>query len=255
MIMFESHYSAMVVSYVVALGGWLVANRVWPRLWPRRDAIAFAHRWRELGVAIIGVVAVIGIGQLWSSGIRLPETGTAGPMFGAINQALIFAPMLLVVALRRQPWSTAWLSRDRLGWRLLVGIALSFVAVTTYSFVRHGAASPWTLVGRIWQYGHVDELTQVFLEDMTIAILFVRMAAAIGTRWSAVIVAGLFAAGHIPALLASGTSGGELLSLVRDAALGTAVILVLNRSRDIVWFWLIHFALDLLQFAKVNGIG
>ncbi len=253
--MFESHYPAMVTAYFVALGGWLVASRVWPGLWPRREPITFDHRWRELGVAVLGVLAVLGIGQLWSSGIRLPEHGPAGPLLAAINQALIFLPMVVVLSLRRQPWSTAWLPRNRLVWRLLVGLALSFVAVAVYSFVRHGAPAPWVMVGRIWRYEHLDELTQVFFEDMTIAILFVRVAAAIGTRWSAVIVAVLFAAGHIPALLASGTSGGELLSLVRDAALGTTIILVLNRSRDIVWFWLIHFSLDLLQFARVTGLG
>ena len=47
-------------------------------------------------------------------------------------------------------------------------------------------------------------MVQVFLEDLTIAILFVRLASAIGSRWATVIVAVLFAAGHIPAIVSQG---------------------------------------------------
>jgi hypothetical protein len=40
-----------------------------------------------------------------------------------------------------------------------------------------------------------------------------------------------------------------------DAGLGFMVILALQRSRDVVWFWSIHFCLDMTQFVKVSGVG
>jgi hypothetical protein len=253
--LFQEHYPPLVVAYLVGLAGWLAANRFMPSVWPREPVEGFEHPWKEFGFAIVGAIGILAMGQLWTRGIRLPEQGLFGPILAAINQLLIFAPILLVVVIRRQSWATAWLPRRRIGTRLVTGFVLASVAVTTYSLLRAGADAPWVLLGRIWRYEHVDEMVQVFLEDVTIAILFVRLASAISSRWATVIVAVLFAAGHIPAILSQGATWLELAGLLRDAGLGVAVILVLQRSRDIVWFWFIHFCLDMTQFDRVSGIG
>lgn len=254
--MFTEHYPPLVVAYLVGLAGWLLARRLAPGAWPREPKPpSFAHPWREFGLALLGAAGILVMGQLWLRGIRLPEGGAAGPVFGSINQAVIFAPILLVVALRGHPWSTAWLPRDRLATRLVAGIALATLAVTAYALLRAGADEPWVVLGRIPRYAHLDEMVQVFLEDLTIAIVFVRLAAAIGARWATVLVACLFAIGHVPALVSQGATWTELFGLLRDAGLGVAVIVVLQRSRDIVWFWCLHFALDMTQFARVSGVG
>lgn len=253
--MSEAHYPALVAAYLVGLGGWLAAARFAPELWPREPVEGFARPWREFGIAMVGVVGVLLVGQAWSGGIRLPEEGALGPVLGAINQAFIFAPVLLVVVLRRQSWATAWLPRRRLATRLVVGLVLASLAVGAYSVVRAGADAPWVLLGRIWRYEHVDEMVQVLLEDLTIAILFVRLAGAIGSRRATVLVACLFAAGHVPAMVSQGATWHELGGLLRDAGLGVAVIVVLQRSRDVVWFWCIHFCLDMTQYGRISGAG
>jgi hypothetical protein len=253
--MFQDHYTPLVVAYLVGLGGWLLASRLLPGVWPREAGREFERRWKEFGIALIGAVGVLAMGQLWSKGIRLPERGTLGPLLASINQALIFTPILLVVVIRRQPWTSAWLPGARILTRLLVGLVLASLAVSAYSLMREGADPPWILMGRIWRYEHIDKMVQVFFEDLTIAILFVRLAGAIGKGWATVVVACLFAAGHIPAMVAQGATWSELAGLLRDAGLGVAVILVLQRSRDVVWFWCIHFCLDMTQFAGISGIG
>ncbi len=136
-----------------------------------------------------------------------------------------------------------------------MGVGLASLAVTAYSLLRQGADPPWVLLGRIWRYQHVDNMVQVFLEDLAIAIVFVRLAAAIGNRWATLVVACLFAAGHIPAMVSQGATWLELAGLLRDAGLGVAVMLVLQRSRDVVWFWCIHFCLDMTQFGRISGVG
>jgi hypothetical protein len=254
MSVFQEHYPALVIAYLVALGGWLAVSSIGPQLWPREPTTGFARPWKEFGIALVGAIGILAAGQLWSRGIRLPEEGDIGPVLGAINQVLIFAPILLVVVIRRQSWATAWLPRRRIGWRLLVGFILASLAVTAYSLLRAEASAPWDLLGRIWRYEHVDEMTQVFLEDLAIAILFVRLAAAIGIRWATVVVACLFAVGHVPAMVSQGATWSELGGLLGDAGLGVAVITVLQRSRDVAWFWCIHFCLDMTQFAKVSGV-
>ena len=253
--MFQEHYPPLVVSYLIALGGWLLASLLLPKVWPPGPAPDITKPWREFGFALLGAIGVLVMGQLWTRGIRLPEQGAFGPVLASINQLLIFGPILLVVILRRQPWTSAWLAWPRILWRLLIGIVLATLALTVYSLLRKGAPAPWVLLGRIWRYEHIDNMVQVFLEDVTIAILFVRLAAAIGKRWATVVVACLFAAGHIPVMISNGVTWMEAAGLLRDAALGVAVILVLQRSRDVVWFWCIHYCLDMTQFAKVGGGG
>jgi hypothetical protein len=90
------------------------------------------------------------------------------------------------------------------------------------------------------------------LEDIAIAILMVRFAAAIGPRRAILVVAALFAAGHIPALLATGGTQAELISLVRDAALAAGVIAVALRGADVWILWPIHFAMDMSQWINVE---
>lgn len=253
--MFTEHYPPLAVAYLVGLGAWLLASRFLSRVWPSEaEKVSFSRPWREFGIALLGALGVLLMGQLWMRGIRLPEKGVLGPVLGAINQALIFAPILLVPVLRRQPWTTAWLPRPRIAIRLLVGLVLASLAVTVYSLLREGAEEPWVLFGRIWRYEHIDEMVQVFLEDLTIAILFVRLASAIGVRWATFAVACLFAAGHIPVMVSQGATWAEVAGLVRDSGIGVAVILVLQRSRDVVWFWCIHLCLDMTQFARVSGV-
>lgn len=253
--MFREHYPPLLIAYLVALCGWFLAKRLLPKVWPGQSVDGFKHPWKEFLIALVGAIGVLAIGQAWSRGIRLPENGTLSPVFGAINQALIFAPILLVPVLRRQSWATAWLPRRLIVVRIVLGFALSCIAIIVYSFLRDGADAPWILIGRIWRYEHLDEMVQVFLEDLTIAILFIRLAASIGNRWATFIVACLFAAGHIPAMLSVGISWSEMAGLLLDAGLGVAVILALQQSCDIVWFWPIHFCLDMTQFSAVNGIG
>lgn len=252
--MFQEHYAPLVIAYLVALGGWLLASRVLPAIWPIEPAAKFERPWREFGIAVVAGIGVLAMGQLWSRGIRFPEQGALGPLLGSVNQVLIFAPILLVPVLRRQPWTSAWLPRARLGTRLLVGVLLAGFAVTAYSLLRDGADEPWLLLGRIWRYEHVDKMVQVLLEDLAIAIVFVRLAAAVGSRWATVVVACLFASGHIPAMMSQGATWFELAGLLRDAGLGVVVILVLQQSRDVVWFWCVHFCLDMTQFAAISGV-
>jgi hypothetical protein len=253
--MFRDHYPPLVIAYAIGLGGWLLASRLMPQVWPREPSGGLARPWKEFGIAVVGAAGILVMGQLWTRGIRLPEQGAAGPILGAINQVLIFAPIVLAVLVRRQPWATAWLPPGRVGVRLLVGLGLAAIAVTAYSLLRVGADAGWVLLSRVWRCEHLDVMTQVFLEDLTVAILYVRLAGAVGSRWATVVVACLFAAGHVPAMVSQGITWSEWSGLLRDAGLGMAVILLLQRSRDIVWFWCIHFSLDMTQFARVSGVN
>ena len=245
------HGAALFPAYAAALLGWCLAARA-TGLWRDAPPPAFGRPWAELGYALLAALAVIGVGQLWQRGLLLHETGS--PLVSALNQALIFAPMFALLALRRQGPDTAWIPAQRAWARLLVGAALAALAVTVYALVRAGADAPLTVLARLPRREHLDEAVQVFCEDVTIAVLLARLVAAVRRPWIAVVaVAALFAAGHVPALLAQDAPPAELLWLLRDVALGVGVLAAVVRARDVLWFFPIHLALDLMQFPRISG--
>ena len=247
-----SHYHALLIGYTVAMSGWLAIARIFPNLWPRQNAQSFPHPWREVAWALLAMFAVLAIGQLYIRGWLLTASGTLKPLIDGINQILIFSPLFLLLLFRRQSLKTAWLPKDRIWVRLLIGLAIALIAILAFSLALTGSDSWIAILPRVYHAKNISHLIQVLLEDIAIAILFVRFRSALGLRVTIVLVAVLFAAGHIPALLAGGATFGEMSSLLLDAALGAGILTVLQRSADVWWFWCVHFAMDMMQFQAVS---
>lgn len=249
----EHHY-ALLAGYASALAGWTLATRLLPSLWPRREPPTFARPWHEIGFALIAVAGVLGVGQLYVRGWLLPAVeGRSGVALDAVNQVVIFAPLFLLLLVRRQPLETAWLPGDRIWARVGIGLLLALLAVLVFSVTRSGSRSWLELLPDVYHPRNLSHLVQVLCEDVAIAILFVRFRAALGTASTIGIVAGLFALGHVPALLAGGATLDECARLVLDAGLAVLVLCVLQRSADVWWFWCVHFAMDMMQFHAVSA--
>ncbi len=250
--MIATHYPALVASYAAALLGWLALSQFQLAPWPAGERVILYHPWRSLGALVGALLGVLALGQVFVRGWLLPEHGALGPLLGSVNQFVIFLPILALLVLRGEGRASVWLSPGGVALRLAGGAVLAIVAVLSYTSLRVGSSNVFQVLGRIISYDNLSFATQVFLEDLTIAALFVRLSAAIGAWRSVALTALLFAAGHIPAMLAQGNRTTELLLLLRDAALGAAVIAVLQRSRDILWFWCVHFVLDMTQFSAIT---
>jgi hypothetical protein len=199
------------------------------------------------------VLGVLAIGQLYVRHWLLPPGGPVAPLIEAANQVLIFSPILAVPLLRRHGLRTAWLPLDRPWARLPVGLVLAALAILAFTLVRPGSDSWLQVYPRVYELANVGIMVQVLCEDIAIAILFVRLRAALGLRGTVFLVASSFAAAHIPAMVASGASLGDLGRLVLDAGLGVVVLSILQRSADVWWFWCVHYALDMMQFCTVTS--
>ena len=114
--------------------------------------------------------------------------------------------------------------------------------------VRQNPAPFGTILSNIYHPREISQFVQVFMEDVTIALLFVRLSKWISTKWTIVVVATLFAAGHIPSMISSGYALSELGSLVLDTSIGLIILFVVSKSKDIWWFFMVHYALDMSQF-------
>ena len=204
---------------------------------------------------MVATGAVVVIGMLYSRGWLLPATARHRPSLDAVNQLLIYAPFLLLLGFRRQASETAWLPRRNILWRVATGLALALLSLMAYAAARPGANHWRVLVSHVYQPAHVSYFVQVLLEDIGIAILFVRFQQALGLRSALLLVAALFAAAHIPGLLAHGATPRDLVPLLADVGLGVLALSVLYRLRDVLWFWMVHFALDMTQFYATRAAG
>lgn len=253
-----SHPIALFFAYGAVLAAWFFISRVRPGLWPACARPQFARPWLEVAAAVIAAIGVIAVGQLYQHGVRLPRTGALGFLGESINQIVIFLPIILLPLLRRQPYTTAWLPLTRWPERVGWGLALALLALLVFSQTRAPVAAPWRILAALPRLDHIPHAVQVFLEDVAIAILAVRLSAALPRgEWTVPALVGvLFAAGHIPALLSTqGATLTQLGLLVPDAILGFMVVAVLLRARDVWWFACVHWTLDMMQFERVSGVG
>jgi hypothetical protein len=245
-----SHQAALLIADSVACLLWLVVARWRRELWPGCPQAEFPHPWRELGFAALAAVAIVGIGMLYQRGWCLPAKGDnlRDVLAETANQLAIFSPMWVLLAWRRQPLSTV-LVPPRLLPRLLLGAVLSAIAVAVVAIAQPlpiGSA-----FAHVYAFGKLRHLAQVLMEDLAVAMLLVRAAAALrGTTRAAIVAAVAFAAAHVPALLSNGAPAGETAALLLNTGLTTLVLVCVLRGRDVVWFFPVHWALDMTQFAQ-----
>jgi hypothetical protein len=242
-----SHSIVLVIAYACVCALWWVLQRVVP-LWRHPERPPFLHPWKDVAITLAAGVGVLLLGQLWVSGIRLSAQGAWNPLAESINQIIIFAPILAVPLLRRDGWASAWVQRDALWARLAIGLGLSIFALLLYSELERGAPSWIDTIRRVYTLARAHIAVQVLLEDLAIAILFVRIAAAAGPRVAILSVAALFAAAHVPSMLANGATVPEFVGLLRDFALGVLLLGTMWRSADVAWVWPVHYSLDMTQF-------
>lgn len=241
------HPEVLAIAYGTVCLLWLAASRPLP-YWRSPKRPSFDHPWREVGFALLAALLVIGLGQLWLRGVRLPNHTAWRPVFESINQIAIFSPMLLLLLWRRQTLASAWLPGRHVAPRLAIGLGLAVIALAIYTALERGAPSFLSALQRVFDPGNSHVAVQVLLEDITIAILMVRLGAALTNKWAVIVAAALFAGGHIPTMVSEGASSVQLIGLFRDFGLGMLVIATASRGADILWFWPVHYALDMTQF-------
>ena len=266
----RGHYFPLLLAYVTALLGWVAIHLTLTRV-PRVESLwgraafdpEFRRPWVELALVLLAAIGVVGLGQVYMAGLRLPAGDTAaGTVAESINQLLIFSPIIALALWRRpaahggwRPWEltlrSMWLPPRKVIVRIAVGFALAMLALGAFVAARENARPFLEVVGRSWAPANADLLVQVFLEDLAIAVAFVRLRGALGLGGAMGLVAVLFAAAHIPAMLAGGATWVELSHLLLDTLLGVLVLLVLRRASDVWWFFPLHFTLDMTQFHAV----
>ena len=242
----SDHYIALMPAYISAAGLWYLFYRFLKSPWRNGSEISFKKPWLEFIYALLAVIVILGIGQLYVREMLLPNDGN--DFIDALNQLIIFSPTLLLVALRKQSLETIWLPKSKVPYRITLGLIIALVSLFVYWLIRKDAANLLSIISNTYHPKNISHFVQVFLEDITIALLFVRLAACFGQKWTILTVAVLFAAGHIPSMLSKGATIIELGSLLIDVSIGVIVLGAVSKSKDVWWFFMVHFALDMTQY-------
>jgi hypothetical protein len=237
-------YLGLLAGYVAAAGVFWVLFLAAPGI-IQAQAAQFQRPWLELLALAIGIAGVLGVGQLFVAKMLLPDEGV---LFESLNQILIFAPALVVLAFFQPFTMKNFLPLDRAVSGLGLGLVLALLAFTAFIAASRGMGAWADAAAQTLRFENVPIVVQVALEDILIAALAARLTAATNV-WVAIgVTAALFAVGHIPAMLAEGASLTDLWTLMLDTGLGVMVIGAIIVARNVWWFIPVHSVMDLTQF-------
>lgn len=242
----KDHYIALMPAYGTVALLWFLIHRKFRKPWDEEIEIQFSKPWLELIFAFLAIVFILILGQIYQNDMLVSNKNNQ--FIDSINQFIIFSPTVALLLIRKQSLQTIWLPKSNIPIRLLVGLCLAFFALLVYWIIRKDASDFSSILINTYNPKNISHFVQVFMEDITIALLFVRLIAWIGRKWSIVIVSFLFAAGHIPALISNGFVINEISGLLIDVAIGVIIFAALSKSKDIWWFFVVHFTLDMTQF-------
>jgi hypothetical protein len=159
---------------------------------------------------------------------------------------LVYSPILLVMLWRKQGPATCFLCLEKLPSKVHLGVGLSLLAALVFLAVRGEVGKFGPFLSTLARGGPVAML-QTFLEGVVIGFLLYRFGAWLGIRWSAVIVAVLFMAGHLPNYMV-GTfhlSMGEAFAMsIAHAGIAVLVLLGLWKSQDIIVIGFLHWFIN-----------
>ncbi|MBS1508581.1 MAG: hypothetical protein JSS79_18235 [Bacteroidetes bacterium] len=246
-----SYYLVLSISYLTAIPlGWMAMMKMYPSI-ASESATRAAPSYKRLFVMIACIVAVIAIGQLYVYGFLMPEITAGSIRIGeSINQVLIYSPFLIYALLEYCRGSEIWVPKQHWKQSLMMGTLLSFVAMIVFWFLtRHH--SFLTIVHNAYHVKNTHHAVQIFLEDLSIALLVSQLTLAVMPRHvisGTLLVALAFAFAHLPGNLHAAPLMTLIIERLCDAALVFGVVQALRQTRDFLWLFPIHFAMDMMQF-------
>ena len=85
----DSHYIALILAYASVAGLWFLIYRIVGKPWDKETFISFQKPWLEFIYAILTIITILGIGQLYVRGMLIPNN--ANNYIDSLNQILIFS--------------------------------------------------------------------------------------------------------------------------------------------------------------------
>jgi hypothetical protein len=238
---------AVYISWIVAIGLFLLVIRFLPAQWHPLETIRLEHPGREALWALAAGILVVGISvatdALFGAWKRHPTLGSLAH-FGQL--LLVYSPIFALLMWRKQGLRTCFVRIDKLPFKILLGTGLAFIASFVFLLVRGRAGVYDEFVATLGR-GGVVAMAQTFMEGFGVGFLLYRVGAWIGIGRSSVIVAILFMAAHVP----NYTSGAfhlplpvAILMALAHAGIGVLIFVGAWRSQDIIVIGVLHWIIN-----------
>ncbi len=233
-------------AYLAVCGLWLSIRRWQPQLWPPSVPLETSRPWLDAALSLAAVTGVLFIGAVYRAGYLLPVSDSfLGRIAWTADTLLIYSPIFVVLAFRRQSLATVFLSPHGLPQKLALGAALGMAAVLVFLASRGEMARSLAVLARTLDWRPLSHSPAVFLEGVAVAFVFVRLRWAVGLAAAIALPAILFAAAHVPGALADGSSATEIMAFfLFNCCLVSAILYVVQRSQDVIWIGLVHYLMD-----------
>jgi len=240
-------FTPVILAYLTACGGWLLLER--SRL-VLRSAIPFPatdRPWVDFLAAVVAALGIFALGSCFRAGLLLPSgAGWVHHLTWAMNNLIIFSPLALVLAFRRQGPKTILLSPRDVGRKVAAGVILGVVATAVFLVLRGELSRFGKVLVGVVDMDNATNFLPVMLEGVALAFLFVRIRWVFGPVVALLVPSVLFSVAHIPRQLANGLGPTEIIAFfVLNTLLPATILAVVVRSRDVIWLGIVHYIMDI----------
>ncbi len=235
-------------AYLFACGAWFAVLRWRPERWPKAAALETERQWLDLLLVFVVGGGILGIGQLYRAGYLLPTDGAGvwRALLWNLDNVIIYSPIAIVLLARKQSPRTVFLSMEKIGWKIGLGIAIGVASVLLFVTLRGEWGRLPEIAARVFALDAIENFFPVFMEAVAMAYVFVRLRWVVGLWPAIAIPAVFFAVAHIPGSLEEGKSFGYIAAFfVFNGTLTTAILYTVQRSRDVIWIGVVHYLMDI----------
>ena len=234
-------------AYVAVCVTWLITKKLAGHRWPDEAPIETDRPWLDLGMIFVAIAGAFGLGEAYRRNLLIPDL--AGPWSAistTLNLCIPYAPIILILAIRRQNLATLWISNRAMTWKITTGSLAAVAGVMIFLALRAELARLPHVANGFLELHSWIHAPAVFLEAVAVAFVFTRLRWVCHPLLALVIPCLLFALAHVPSGIAGDRTGFEIaMFFVFNTSLAMFIFSVVMRSRDVIWIFIPHFVLDM----------
>ena len=242
-----SFEAAVYAAWITGVSGLLLFISWLPGMWQSLRPMTLREPRSEALVALGAALLLLGISVMTDR--VLDDWKRRSPWRDCIylgQLMIVYSPILLVMLWRKQGPMTCFLRLEKFPCKVILGVGLSTLAAFVFLAVRGEAGKFGPFLSTL-AHGRPVAMLQTLLEGFAIGFLLYRFGAWLGVGWSAVIVAVLFMAGHLPNYMA-GTFHlwleQALAMAIAHAGIAVLVLVSMWKSQDIIVISFLHWFIN-----------
>ncbi|MEL1249555.1 hypothetical protein [Aurantiacibacter gilvus] len=237
-----SHYLGIVTAYAAAAVLVWLAALLHPESIPAAREYSPKHRVMQLGLFVLAMIGAAVLQLLENQGLLLPDSD---PLDAALNQLLIFMPLVIYLIAQRSP-AAAMMPVNGLLRSLAGGVALALIALAAYLSGRGAWEDLPDLAARMLSVDRADRFAQLFFLDLALGTLLALLSGGWSRKLALIVLGAIVLLVHIGVARLAGIGFEAIGGVLLGSAVAFGLLSAVIYTRNIVWFWPVHAMLGVL---------